>query len=131
MKKSPAVDEPIRQFEVHDGGKEALPITMPAHRGPRNHDWLRELPIQSRFLSKLKMMRGARLDNFGLLALSDKAALLYNFLPTMGDTTHIWVETATFSRDNDLVEVLKNSPQEENANEEHHLSIEEPRQEHD
>jgi len=115
-------------MEVIQGGKADFPITKSAPNGG-DRDWLRELPEKTRFLSKYKLLKGSFLENYGVLSFSEKAALLYNFLPRMGDLTHIWVDTQQFSKDNLLIEIL-NPPLEEETNE-HNLPVAEPRKEHD
>ena len=125
------IDHSFRPLQLIQGGVEDdFPITKPAQSGPKDEDWLRQLPIKTRFLSKLKMQRSCLLENYGVLEFTEKAALLYNFLPLMGNLTHMWVDTAIFSRDNVLVEVI-NPPEEEDVNEQYHLPVSEPRQEHD
>lgn len=128
--RNPALEGTIPQFAVYEGGKADFPITKPSKKEPPGSDWLRTLPVKSRFLCKQKHSRGCWLENYGVLDFSDKAALIYNFLPRMGDLTHLWVDTAVFSRDYELIEVLT-PPIEEGTDGQHHLLVEEPREEHD
>lgn len=123
------IDKSFQPLEVIEGGLSDTPIIEPKLAGQDGgRDWLRALPKKTQFLSKKKTNRGPLYDCFGILEFTKKAALLYDFLPPMGALTHIWVDTAAFSKDNVLVEILPANPPLEEGKNEHYLSVTEPRE---
>lgn len=88
-----------------------IPITKPAG-SPPGEDWLRKLPAETRFLCQHKTNKGSRLDNYGIAAILPKSVMLYDFQVAMG-SPFVFVISETFSRDNRLVEILPETPQQE------------------
>lgn len=124
------LSEAIHQFNVIDGGKEDFPITKTAPKGPDSPDWLRTLGQNTRFVCRGKNNRGCFLDNYGIAQVLPYSILIYNFFPQYGASPYVFVDSLKFSQDHVLVEILpENPPQEEEAiNNEHHLSLPEPRE---
>ncbi len=123
----------INQFKVIQGGLEddEIPITKPAETPP-GEDWLRKLPAESRFLSQHKTNRGSRLDNYGIAAILPFAVMLYDFQVAMG-SPFVFVISEKFSRDNRLVGLLPETPQQEGEENgiQRHPPASEPRPVHD
>lgn len=81
---------------------------------PPGKDWLRELPQGCRFICKLKSNAGPALIWYGIADIQDKAVLLgtdHEFNP--GHVKFTWFDSAIFSEQYRLIQVLPDMKQEE------------------
>jgi hypothetical protein len=122
----------VVKFEVIKGGlqEEDFPITKPDGTLPPSKDWLRTLPFETRFVCKHKADQGSLLDCYGIVAILPEAVLLYDFGERIQNPMK-WHISEKFSRNRELIAILPTSSEEGENNEQHHLSVAEPRQVHD
>ena len=88
---------------------EIIPFAVPktSSSGPKGHDWLRELPEGSFFLSKAKAgppSQAAFFDRWGVANVIPEAILLA--VPHRASYEFLWVDSAKFSELNRFVALL-------------------------
>ncbi len=84
----------------------AFPEPKAAGKPPGGHDWLRGLPAETRFVAKPKGPRSVWLEGFGIGHVEASCILLATDDPYKPGISWKWVDSANFSAQYELVQVL-------------------------